>query len=257
MITAQELRDAGYFYTCTVDNLANQAVCLVTSEDYAAKFIWNLDRAGVDKVAAIVTKGSFFDTTLKFAKEKWSGELNIYASWEPEIDFIKIHNIFYPCKVIPRVSIDPAAEVHETVILGADAMRYVKIEGKPVRMNHIGGVVIDEGARIDANTVIHRGSIDNTYIGKNVLIGSNCNIGHNSRIEADVVITPGVIVGGSAIIRKGCYIGMGAVIRNGVEIDKQSFVGMGSVVTGNLMAGGKYFGNPAKYKGGWNGEWKT
>lgn len=95
--------------------------------------------------------------------------------------------------------------------------------------------------------------VESIMIGSNVLIGAGSKIydtdfhplnpmfryGEASDIEQTkhkaIVVEDGVFIGANATILKGTYIG------------KNSIIGAGSVVTGNIPANEIWGGNPAKY----------
>lgn len=138
--------------------------------------------------------------------------------------------------------------LHDTAVIGHVGVGRIKYNGKYIDPIHIGGVLIGEGTRVGAHSVIQRGTLDNTVIGRNVEIGALNNVGHNCIIGDDVVITENVSIGGSATIRDRCYIGLGAIIRDGITICEDAYIGMGSVVTKSITEKGIWYGSPAKLK---------
>ncbi len=106
------------------------------------------------------------------------------------------------------------------------------------------------------------------YIGDNVEINRGCQFFPSYKIRSakihiknNVVIAPNVIffgagqnphnivddIAGDIIINESVYIGGGSIIRYGVEIGKNSIIGAGSVVVGNIPPNCVYVGNPAKF----------
>ena len=142
--------------------------------------------------------------------------------------------------------------------------------------------VVDDGATIGNNTYIwhfchvYSSSIigDNCTIGQNVMIGPNVNIGNNCKIQNNVSIYEGVniednvFLGPSCVftnvlqprsyldqknnflkttVKSGSTIGANATIICGIDIEANSFIGAGSVVTKSTLKNGLYYGNPAKF----------
>jgi len=51
------------------------------------------------------------------------------------------------------------------------------------------------------------------------------------------------------LIKKGAAIGMGSVILPAVTVGECALIGAGSVVTKNVPAGERWYGNPARVHG--------
>lgn len=109
------------------------------------------------------------------------------------------------------------------------------------------------------NNSISEGSVfcANTMVTSNVKIGKffQCNIysyvAHDCVIGDYVTFAPGVRCNGRVHIEDHVYIGTNAIIREGtadqpMHIGKGAVIGMGSVVTKNVLAGTTVTGNPAR-----------
>ncbi len=117
-------------------------------------------------------------------------------------------------------------------------------DGTPFRIPHIGHVILGDNVEIGANTVIARGTVDDTVIGNNVKIDDCVFIAHNCRIGDNTLIVAGAVICGSVTIGKNCFIGAGCRIKEKVIIGDGATVGIGAVVikdvqTGAIVAGMK------------------
>lgn len=113
---------------------------------------------------------------------------------------------------------------------------------------------------IDPSAVIARGVgiKEGTYVGKNVVINSNSDIGICSIINTGAIIehgcvvgdfshiSPGAILCGDVCIGKNSHIGAGVAIRQGQRIGDNTIIGMGSVVVSDIEKGSIAYGNPCK-----------
>jgi UDP-N-acetylglucosamine acyltransferase len=92
--------------------------------------------------------------------------------------------------------------------------------------------------------------------GTTTLVASNCyfmtksHIPHDAVIEDEVKVACAALIGGFGHIGKGSYIGLGAIIHQRIHIGQGSMVGMGSVVTNHVPPLSKFFGSPARLRGG-------
>lgn len=118
--------------------------------------------------------------------------------------------------------------------------------------------VVAPTAIIDPTAEVGEGAVFCDFVLINTLarIGRQfqCNVysivAHDCVIGDYVTFSPYVCCLGNVRIGDGVFIGAGAVIRNGASeplvIGDGAVIGMGSVVVGDVAAGAKVFGNPAK-----------
>lgn len=151
------------------------------------------------------------------------------------------HNV----TVINKVVIGHDCIIHSGAVIGKDGFGYsFDMEHIPQKVKHFGGVRIGDRVEIGCNCSIDRGTIDDTQIANDVKIDSLVIIGHNNRIEEGVIIVGCTEIGGSCEIGEKSYIAPQAVIKNKTSIGKESFIGMGVVVTEDLDAYSSSVGCP-------------
>ena len=112
-------------------------------------------------------------------------------------------------------------------------------------VRHFGGVSIGDEVMIGANTCIARGTIDDTSIGNGSKIDTLCHIAHNVTIGKNVTLIAGSIIYGSVTLGDNSYIATG-IVKNQHKIEKNAFVGMGSVVVKDVPDGATVYGVPAR-----------
>ena len=91
----------------------------------------------------------------------------------------------------------------------------------------------------------------NIRIGQQFHANIYCYVAHDCLIGDFVTFAPSVHCNGNVVIEDYAYIGSGAVTKQGkpgqpLVIGKGAIVGMGAVVTRNVLAGTTVVGNPAK-----------
>lgn len=104
------------------------------------------------------------------------------------------------------------------------------------------GVNIEVGVFIGAAVVIG----PDTNIGKNAIINTKVSIDHDCKIGDFVHLAPGVTLCGGVEVGAKSHIGSGASIIEYKKIGAETLIGAGSVVTSDIPAKCKAFGNPCK-----------
>ena len=159
------------------------------------------------------------------------------------------NNVYIGCgaKLVGHVEIGNNVVIRENTVIGADGLTTDRDEdGSALTMPQFGGVVIGAEVQIGANTVIGRGAIDDTVIGKGCKIDNCCFISHNVILEENVFIVGETLMMGSSKAGRRSYISGNVVVRNKVMIEEGAFVGMGAVVTKDVKRKTIVMGNPAK-----------
>lgn len=102
---------------------------------------------------------------------------------------------------------------------------------------HLGNVVIGNDVHIGANTVIDRGTLENTQIQDGVRLDNLIHIAHNVIIGMDTAVAAGVLIGGSVILGNRCQIGGGAHIASHMHLADDTIVTGSSTVDKHLSKG--------------------
>jgi UDP-3-O-[3-hydroxymyristoyl] glucosamine N-acyltransferase len=165
----------------------------------------------------------------------------------PRLIFARIMKLIYPQYIPPSICIGKNVIIEKTTIIGSDGFAFERNEkGEFEKFNQIGGVIIEDNVEIQGLSNVDRGTIDNTIIKEGTKIDTFCHIGHNTQIGKHCDIRAKTMIGGSVIIKDYVTIAPCVSIINGITIGKNSFIGMGSVVTKNIPDGFIFFGIPAK-----------
>ena len=120
------------------------------------------------------------------------------------------------------------------------------VTGEILEFPHVGGVVIGDNSSIGSSTCIDRGSIGNTYIGKDTKIDNLVHVAHNVTVGDRCKIIALSIIGGSVKIGDDSWISPGVSIRDWRNIGNGAIVGIGAVVTKDVEPKAIVVGNPAK-----------
>jgi sugar O-acyltransferase (sialic acid O-acetyltransferase NeuD family) len=101
---------------------------------------------------------------------------------------------------------------------------------------------IGKGVVICANTAIN---ID-TKIGDGCIINTGATVDHDCKIQSFVHVSPGVNIAGGVNINKLSWLGIGSTVIECLTIAENTQIGAGAVVTQSTHANSLYLGVPAK-----------
>lgn len=163
--------------------------------------------------------------------------------------------IYEPVKIGQGTVIEPTAVIQENCEIGDNCF-----------IGHY--VVMRPGTKIGNNTVIGHLTVfeGECSVGSDCLIHAQCHITKGAVIEDKVFIAPGFIgcndnimlhqrrhlkefVPEGYTIKHGARLGAGVLVLPGVTIGENAVVGVGSIVTKDVLAGTVTYGSPARING--------
>lgn len=156
--------------------------------------------------------------------------------------------ILYPgVKIYPNTQIGNRCIIHANAVIGCDGFGYRPNEdGHYQKINHVGNVIIEDDVEIGANSVIDRGTLSMTQIGKGSKIDNLVQIAHNVIIGEHTVIAAQAGIAGSSSIGHFSKIGGQAGIAGHIHLaDRIEIQAQSGVHTGKFEEGSRLFGYPA------------
>jgi UDP-3-O-[3-hydroxymyristoyl] glucosamine N-acyltransferase len=151
------------------------------------------------------------------------------------------------CTLEDGTVVGDGAFIQHSVVIGSIGLGYhFTAAGERLLFPHLGIVIVGEQVVIGSGSVIVRGQLDDTQLGRAVRLGNLVNIGHNVKLGDDCALSSGVVVAGGTSIGPRCNIGIGAMVNAKIQLGSDCQVGMASVVTKSLNDGSSVFGNPAR-----------
>lgn len=144
------------------------------------------------------------------------------------------------CVLQDRVILQPGCAI------GSDGYGYEVVDGRHMKIDQVGIVVLEEDVEIGANTTIDRARFGKTIIGEGCKIDNQVQIGHNVRMGKHCLIVSQVGISGSTII--GNYVTMAgqAGAAGHLKIgDKATLTGRTGAIK-DLEGGVVYMGMPAR-----------
>lgn len=137
--------------------------------------------------------------------------------------------------------------IRENAVIGGAGFGFERDEkGIPIRLPHIGGVIIGNDVEIGALTTVASGTIEPTIIGEYTKIDDHVHIAHNCHIGKCCIITACAEISGSVKIGDNTWLGPNCSIINGINIGNKCLIGIGAVVNKSVEDNMTISGNPAK-----------
>ncbi|WP_152048181.1 UDP-3-O-(3-hydroxymyristoyl)glucosamine N-acyltransferase [Aureimonas psammosilenae] len=136
--------------------------------------------------------------------------------------------------------------LHPGVKIGQDGFGYSAGPQGIVKNVQIGRVIVQDDVEIGSNTTVDRGGIRDTVIGEGTKIDNQVQVGHNVVIGRHCIIVAQVALAGSVTLGDGVVIGGQSVVNNHAVIGAGAKIAAISSVAGDIPAGAKVGGSPAK-----------
>ncbi len=156
-----------------------------------------------------------------------------------------------PNAVITHALIGNGVIIHSGAKIGQDGFGYAMGAEGHLKIPQIGRVIIQDDVEIGANTTVDRGSLRDTVIGEGTKIDNLVQIGHNVVMGRHCVIVAQAGISGS--VEMGDFVVMGG--QSGMvghaKVGDGAMLAGASNAKGDLPAGGRYGGIPAKPMAEW------
>lgn len=156
------------------------------------------------------------------------------------------HTVLYPRVVLyPGVTVGARCRVHAGAVLGADGFGFEPGPVGPVKVPQVGGLVVEDGVEIGANTCVDRAFLEQTRVGAGAALDNLVQVGHNATVGAGSLVAAQVGLGGSSALGRGVLVGGQAGVVPHVTVGDGARIGAGSGVARDVPAGAEVLGSPA------------
>ncbi len=155
------------------------------------------------------------------------------------------NNVIGSNVIIKNSIIGNRVVIQDDCKIGQKGFGFIPIKNKNLKFPHVGMVVLKDDVEIASGCTIDRGSIDNTYIGKNTYIDNQVHIAHNVKIGDNCMIAGQVGFAGSSTIGNNVSIGGQAGISGHLKIGNNVKIGGGSGVIKDIADNQIVMGYPA------------
>lgn len=143
--------------------------------------------------------------------------------------------IYHGCTLGNRV------EIHSGSVIGADGFGLAFTGDSWFKIPQTGAVTLGDDVEIGANSMIDRGAMTDTTVGRGTKIDNQVQIGHNCHIGEHTVIAACTGISGSTKIGNYCIIGGAAMFVGHIEIADRTTIGGGTAITHSIKESGQHF----------------
>jgi len=136
--------------------------------------------------------------------------------------------------------------VHPGCKIGQDGFGFAMGGKGHLKIPQVGRVIIQDDVEIGAGTTIDRGAIRDTVIGEGTKIDNLVQIGHNVAIGRHCILVAQTGISGSSTLEDFVVLGARVGLNNQVTIGEGAQIAAISNVHGDVPAGARWGGTPAK-----------
>jgi len=137
--------------------------------------------------------------------------------------------------------------IKSCAVIGEDGFGFERDEdGIPIRLVHLGRVIIGNDVEIGSLTTVCRGTLGDTIIHDHVKVDDHVHIAHNVVVHMGAMIIACAEVSGGVEIGAQAWVGPNSSVIQKLKIGEKSTVGIGANVIRAVEAGAVVAGNPAR-----------
>jgi UDP-3-O-[3-hydroxymyristoyl] glucosamine N-acyltransferase len=137
-------------------------------------------------------------------------------------------------------------QIHAGTVIGADGFGYVSVDGKQLKIPHVGRVEIEDDVEIGANSAIDRATTGVTRVKRGAKIDNLVQVGHNCVIGEDSILCGNSAMAGSSKLGDHVIMAGKSGIVDHTTIGSNTVIAACSLVISNLPPNSFVSGNPAR-----------
>ena len=146
-----------------------------------------------------------------------------------------------------RTRIGKRCIIRSNAVIGESGFGFDFADRVPVRIPHLGGVVLGNDVLIGCGTIVSCGTLEDTLIEDDAKIDNLVVVSHNCTVGRGSIVTAGAILCGRSQVDQFTWIGANSTIREGgIKIGEGALVGLGAVALAPVAPFHVVMGNPAR-----------
>ncbi|MBO5470043.1 MAG: hypothetical protein J6A03_09945 [Lachnospiraceae bacterium] len=150
-------------------------------------------------------------------------------------------SIGHGCIIEPNVVIGSGTEIKDHVTIGsgsrigADSFYHYYDELEIIhQFSGIGKTIIEENVRIGCNCIVQRGTISNTYISRDTVLGNGIDVGHDVKLGKNCKVVSQTGIAGNVKVKDNVIIYGQVGISNDVVVGKNVVVKAKTLVSKSI-----------------------
>lgn len=149
--------------------------------------------------------------------------------------------------IADNVKIGSGCVIKSCAVIGEDGFGFERDEnGMPLRLVHLGGVIIGNDVEVGSFTTVCRGTLDNTIIEDFAKIDDHVHIAHNVKVGCGAMVIACAEISGGVEIGARAWVGPNSSTIQKIKIGADSLIGIAANVLKNVPSGATIVGNPGK-----------
>ena len=149
--------------------------------------------------------------------------------------------VFLECSVL-----EENVTINQNSVIGKEGFGFFPNKEDTKVFTHIGGVLISKNSNIGSNCNIDRGFLEDTFLGKSVMIDNQVHVAHNCKIGNYCILAGKSALSGSVVLEDEVILGGDVGIVDNVVIGEKSIISAASKVFKNFPKNSKIGGYPAQ-----------
>lgn len=136
--------------------------------------------------------------------------------------------------------------IHANTVIGADAFYFQKRDGKTVKFNSCGRVIIHDNVEIGACCTIDKGVTGDTEIGESSKLDNHIQIGHDTVIGKFCLFAAHCAIAGVTRIEDDVVLWGSVIVNKDVVIGEKAVIYANSAVSKSIPGNKVYYGAPVQ-----------
>ena len=130
-------------------------------------------------------------------------------------------------------------------MIGSDGYYFQKRDGKFVKFQSGGRVILEDRVEIGANCCIDKGVTGDTTIGEGTKFENHCQVGHDTIIGKNCLIGSFAAIAGVTVIEDDVILWARVAINKDIVVGKGAVLMATSAIDKSVEGGKVYMGSPA------------
>ena len=135
--------------------------------------------------------------------------------------------------------------IHSGSVIGSDGYYFQKRDGKYIKFQSGGRVVLEDRVEIGANCTIDKGVTADTTIGEGTKFDNHCQVGHDTVIGKNCLIGAYAAIAGVTVIEDDVILWARVAINKDIVVGKGAVLMATSAIDKSVEGGKVYMGSPA------------